>query len=106
MKKYTPIEARRLTVARLLTPIANPNEEKAQAVSLARHELSARREDILASRGIPTSDEFALLAVDTAALACCFRFHTKALAIIAVECACIAGGCEAQVTIVVTAALL
>ena len=106
MKKHTPIEVPRLTVSRLLALIANPNEEKAQAGSLARQELSARREAILASRDIPTSDEFALLAVDTAALACCFRFHIKALAVLAVECACEAARSNIDVAAVETAALL
>ena len=85
---------------------ANPNEENAKAVAIAREALIARHGENWMSGNVAANEEFAIMAIIAVALCCGFRFGVEALVVLAVEFAGQAAGDEVDLAPLVTAALL
>ena len=86
--------------------ISCPSEENENAARNASRALNARCGGRVAPLGLATREDWALIAVDTAAMACFSLINPRLCALIAVEFAGDAGGGEVDVASVVTAALL
>jgi len=85
---------------------ANPNEENAKAVAIAREALIARHGENWMSGNAAANEEFAIMAVVAVALCCGFRLSVEALVVRTVEFAGQAAGGEIHLAPLVTAALL
>lgn len=85
---------------------ANPNEENALTVSVAREALIARHGGNWGNGDIATNNEFALMAVVAVAQTCGFQYAVKALSLLALDCAGHAAGDDIDLAPLVTAALL
>jgi hypothetical protein len=85
---------------------ANPNEENANAVAIAREALIARHGGNWGSGNVAANEEFSIMAAVAVALCCGFRFGVEALVVVAVESAGHAAGGEIDLAPLVTAALL
>jgi hypothetical protein len=88
------------------TWVLNPNDKNAHAVWLAEQALKVHHGRNLTSSVIATNQDWARMAVEAAAMACCAPFGATMLAVLAVQSAAHAAGGGIDLAPRVTAALL